>query len=91
ARTLTQPPAASAAIRELLEQRRAALRACLDAGSPRLTIVVRVAKGAPTFDLVAPGERSTKLRACVAAVVKTIKFPAGDGQGSIELRGDALH
>nr|MBA3821490.1 hypothetical protein [Deltaproteobacteria bacterium] len=85
-RPLVQPPAANPAVRELLEQRRAAFRACLDPAAPNLTIVVRVARGTPTFELGAAGDRTDKVRVCVAAVIKTIKFPTTDAQASIELR-----
>jgi len=84
-RTLAQPTSEGTAIRALLEQRRAEFRACLVPGAPHATIVIRLAKGTPTFELVAAGDRGDKMRGCVAAVVKTIKFPAIDAQGSIEL------
>ncbi|HEU0031300.1 MAG TPA: hypothetical protein VFQ53_11745 [Kofleriaceae bacterium] len=76
-------PAPASQIGSLLETHRAALARCLG-DAPHLTIVVRVAKGTPTFELAA-APASDKRRACVAAELKKITFPKLDGQASIEL------
>lgn len=70
-------------LRGALEARRAELRRCLD-GQLALTLVVRIAKGAPVIEL-AGGAAGPAVRACLERVVKQIPLAGLSGSASIEL------
>jgi hypothetical protein len=76
-------PTPEARLRNELEARRAELRRCLD-GKLQLTLVVRVAQGAPAIELTG-GAASAQVRACLARVVKQIPLAGVTASASIAL------
>jgi hypothetical protein len=80
----TRIPGDLAAVRSLLDGRRAALVACLDASASSLTVVVRLTSGAPK--LAFPGGKpAPAVQACLERVIHKVAFPTVDGASSIEL------
>jgi len=84
--TAPRAPAASAPelqLRDALEARRAELQRCLS-GKLELTVVVRVAKGAPTIELTG-GAAAAPVRACLERVVQQLPLSGLAATASIRL------
>lgn len=83
---LVAPNASDARLLASLEAKRAELRRCTGA-KPVLTLVVRVAAGAPTIELLR-GTASTDARACLERVVRKLPLAGLTATASIDLSVD---